>query len=92
MGWVILLKDKKNITITNGFQTILNEPGHKQSQIWADKSCKFYSRSMKSDQSKVSTLKSLRKGLFDFLFKIYKRKSSTLIFFFKICSGKLNTF
>ena len=52
---------QKSITIANGFQTILNEPGHKQSKIWADKSCKFYCRSMKSDQSKVSTLKSFEK-------------------------------
>ena len=76
MGWVILLKNKKSITITNGFQTIFNEPGHKQSKIWADKSCKFYSRSMKSDQSKVSTLKLFEKFFFFSFLKYIRGKQA----------------
>ena len=76
MGWVILLKNKKSITITNGFQTIFNEPGHKQSKIWADKSCKFYSRSMKSDQSKVSTLKLFEKVFLISILKYVRGKQA----------------
>ena len=36
-SWVFPLKDKKDITITNGFQKILNESDRKQNKIWADK-------------------------------------------------------
>ena len=45
---VVLLKDKKCITITNGFQKILNEYNHKPNKIWADKGSEFYNKSMKS--------------------------------------------
>ena len=47
-AWVIPLKDKKGITITNAFQKILNESKHKPNEIWADKGSEFYNRSMKS--------------------------------------------
>ena len=47
-AWVILSKDKKGITITNVFQKISKESNRKPSKIWADKSSKFYNRSMKS--------------------------------------------
>ena len=46
--WVIPLKDKRGITITNAFQKILNESNHKPNKIWVDKSSKFCNRSMKS--------------------------------------------
>ena len=44
-AWVIPLKDKKGIIITNAFQKILNESshhikkstGHKPNKIWVDK-------------------------------------------------------
>ena len=47
-AWVISLKDKKGITITNAFQKILNESKHKANKIWIDKGSKFYKRSIKS--------------------------------------------
>ena len=45
---VILLKDKKGITITNAFQKILNKSNRKPKKIWADKGNEFYKGSMKS--------------------------------------------
>ena len=47
-AWVILLKDKKGITITYAFEKILNESKHKPNKIWIDKGSEFYNRSMKS--------------------------------------------
>ena len=46
--WVFPLKDKKGVTITNAFQTILNESKHKPNKIWVDKGSEFYNKSMKS--------------------------------------------
>ena len=46
--WVIPLKDKKGATITNAFQKILDKSNHKPNKLCADKSSKFYNRSMKS--------------------------------------------
>ena len=46
--WVISLKDKKGITITNAFQKILKESNRKPNKIWVDKGSEFYNRSMKS--------------------------------------------
>ena len=45
--WVIPLKDKKGITITNAFQKILDESNRKPNKIWIAKSSDFYNRSMK---------------------------------------------
>ena len=36
-AWVIPLKDKKRITITNAFQKILDESNCRADKIWADK-------------------------------------------------------
>ena len=36
-AWVIPLKDKKGITITNAFQKILDESGCKLDKVWVDK-------------------------------------------------------
>ena len=44
--WVIPLKDKKRITITNAFQKVLKESKKKTNKIWVDKGSKFYNRSM----------------------------------------------
>ena len=33
-GWVVPLKDKKNITATNKFEKILNASGCKSNEIW----------------------------------------------------------
>ena len=46
--WVIPLKDKKGITMTNGFQNILDESNRKPNKIWVDITSEFYKRSMKS--------------------------------------------
>ena len=42
------LKDKKGITITYEFQTILNKFSHKLNRTWVDKGSEFYNRSMKT--------------------------------------------
>ena len=47
-AWVIPLKDKKVITITNAFQNILDESNHKPNKIWVDKGSEFYNRITKS--------------------------------------------
>ena len=47
-AWVIPLKDKIGITITNTFQKILKESNHKRNKKWAHKGSEFYNRSMKS--------------------------------------------
>ena len=36
-AWVVSLKDKKGITITNAFQKILNKSNRKPNKMWADK-------------------------------------------------------
>ena len=35
--WLILLKDKKETTITNAFQNVLDEPNHKPNKVLVDK-------------------------------------------------------
>ena len=47
-AWVIPLKDKKGITITNAFQKMLDESKCKPNKIWADKGREFYNRPIKS--------------------------------------------
>ena len=47
-SWVIPLKDKKGITITNASQKILKEFNRNPNKIWVDKGSEFYNRSMKS--------------------------------------------
>ena len=46
--WVIPLKDKKGITITNAFHKILKESNRKPDKIRVNKDSEFYNRSMKS--------------------------------------------
>ena len=41
-AWVVSLKDKKGITITNAFQKILNKSNRKPNKMWADKGSEFY--------------------------------------------------
>ena len=47
-AWVIPLKDKKCITITNASQNFLKESNPKPTKIWVDKGSEFYNISMKS--------------------------------------------
>ena len=42
------MKDKKDVTITNDFQNILDETNRKAKKIWVDKGSEFYNRSVKS--------------------------------------------
>ena len=48
MHWVIPLKDKQGIIITNVFQKMLVESNRKPSKIWLDKGSDIYNRSMNS--------------------------------------------
>ena len=45
---VVLLKDKKGVSIVNAFQKILDDSKRKSNKIWVDKGSEFYNRSMKS--------------------------------------------
>ena len=47
-AWLVHLKDKKGITITNAFKNILHESNRKPNKIWVDKGREFYNRSVKS--------------------------------------------
>ena len=42
--WVIPLKDRKGITITNAFPKILDESNRKPNKIWVDEGSEFYNR------------------------------------------------
>ena len=46
--WVVLLKDKKGVSIANAFQKILDDSKRNPNKIWVDKGSEFYIRSMKS--------------------------------------------
>ena len=46
-AWVIPLKDKKGISIVNGFQKILNDSKRKPNKIWVNKGSEFYNNSFK---------------------------------------------
>ena len=47
-AWVVPLKDKKCIKITNAFQKISNKSNRRSNKRWVDKSIGFYNRSMES--------------------------------------------
>ena len=47
-AWVIPLKDKKVITITNAFQKILNESARKPNNLWVDQGSALSTRSLKT--------------------------------------------
>ena len=46
--WVVTLKDKKGIIITNALQKISRESNCKPNKIWVVKDSEFYNRSIKS--------------------------------------------
>ena len=49
-AWVLPLKDKRRIKITNAFQKIYDQSNHKPNKIWKiqiDKGSEFYNRSLK---------------------------------------------
>ena len=45
--FLIPLKDKKSVSIVNGFQKILKESNQKLNKIWVDKGTEFYNNSFK---------------------------------------------
>ena len=47
-SWVVLLKYKKDVSIVNAFQKILDDSNRKPNKIWVDKGSEFYNRSVKS--------------------------------------------
>ena len=46
-AWVILLKDKKGISIVNAFQKILDDSKRQPNKIWVDKGSEFYNNTFK---------------------------------------------
>ena len=46
-AWVVPLKDKKGVTITNAFQKILKESNRKPNKIWVDEGIQFYNNFFK---------------------------------------------
>ena len=54
-AWVIPLKDKKGIRVTNVFQKNLDELNRKPHEIWVDKGSELYNRSMISWVEKNDT-------------------------------------
>ena len=46
-AWVIPIKNKKGITITNAFQKIMKESNRKPNKIWVDKGSEFYNNYFK---------------------------------------------
>ena len=47
-AWVVPWKDRKGITITDAFQSILYSSKRKPSKIWVDQSSEFYNNSFKN--------------------------------------------
>ena len=46
-AWVVLLKDKKGVSIVNGFQKILDDSNRKPNKIWVNKGSECYNNSFK---------------------------------------------
>ena len=45
-AWVVLLKDKKGVSIVNAFQKIISQ-GRKPNKIWVDQGSEFYNNPFK---------------------------------------------
>ena len=46
-AFVVPLRDKKSVTITNAFQSILNKSERKPNKIWVDQGSEFYNSVLK---------------------------------------------
>ena len=46
-AWVVPLKDKKDVSIVDAFQKILDNSNRKPNKIWVDKGSEFYNNSFK---------------------------------------------
>ena len=44
-AWVVPLKDKRNVSIVNASQKILNDSARKPNKIWVDKGSEFNNNS-----------------------------------------------
>ena len=44
-AWVVLLKNKKCVSIVNAFAKILDDSNRKSNKIWVDKGSEFYNNS-----------------------------------------------
>ena len=45
--FVVSLKDKKGISVTNGFNKIIKQSGRKPKRIWVDQGSEFYNHVFK---------------------------------------------
>ena len=52
-AWIIPLKDKKGITITNAFQGISNESKGKPNKIWVDKDRDLMKSILQNNDKKI---------------------------------------
>ena len=43
--WVVLLKDKKGLSIVNAFEKIFDDSARKPNKIWVDIASEFYNNS-----------------------------------------------
>ena len=46
-AWVVPLKDKKDVSIVDAFQSILKRSNRKPNKIWLDKGSEFYNNYFK---------------------------------------------
>ena len=46
-AWIVALKDKKDVSIVDTFQKILDKSGRKPNKIWIDKGREFYNNFFK---------------------------------------------
>ena len=46
-AWVVLMKEKKGVTIVNAFQKILDSSKRKPNNIWVDQDSECYNNSFK---------------------------------------------
>ena len=67
-AWVVPLKDKKGITITNAFQKILTESNRKPNKIWVAKESEFYNsyfkKWLKDNDIEMYSIHNERKSVF----------------------------
>ena len=65
-AWVVLLKDKRGITIVNAFQKILDNSERKPNKIWVDQGSRFYNSSFKKwlDDNDIKIYLTFNEGKF----------------------------
>ena len=78
-AWVVPLKDKKDVSIVNAFQGILEKYNRKPNKIWVDKGSEFYNNSFKkwlqdNDIEMYSTYKEGKYVVAERIIKTFKNK------------------